>query len=107
MDAMKRVEDLSNMALDERTPKEERFNAAIGALRIIREYRLLGKKRVDVAVAILDRFTSPDFVDGVVSRLEKMGDGLERVMGVAKKVGGLAREAGADRGGGRRRKRRF
>lgn len=109
MDAMKRVEDLMNMVLDEGGNEHERLQAAVGMARIIREYKLLGKKHVDVAVNILDRFTSPDFVEGVASRMEKIGDGFARVMGVAKKVSNLTRESrgDGDRHPRRRRRRRI
>lgn len=100
MDVMKKVDDLANLILDEKAADRERINAAVGMVRLIREYKLLGKKSINVATEILDRFTSPDFVEGVVSRAEKFADGFERVLGSAKKVSGqLAREK---RGNGRR-----
>lgn len=105
MDVMKRVEDLMNKALMDGSTDNERLSSALGALRLIRQYELLGKKKINVAAEILDKVTSQDFIEGVTSRLEKMGDGFERVMGVAKKVGGLAREASGERSGRRRRRR--
>lgn len=109
MDAMKRVEDLMNKALGEGSTDNERLSAALGALRIIREYKMLGKKHVDVAVDILDRFTSPDFMEGVATRAEKFADTVGRVMGVAKKVAGATRDTdvGEGRAGRRRRSRRY
>lgn len=103
MDVMKRVEDLMSKALGEGSTDNERLSSALGALRLIRQYELLGKKRINVAVEILDKFTSPDFVEGVASRAEKMLDGFTRVVGSAKKIGDLARES---RGDGERRPRR-
>lgn len=106
MDVMKRVEDLMNMALDERTVKEERLNSSLGALRLIREYGLLGKKRIDVAASIIERFTSPDFVEGVASRAEKVADGIERIVGSAKKISDRLSHGsgGGGRSGGRGRR---
>ncbi len=86
MDAVQKVRDLMGTALDERGNSNERFNAAIGALRLIREYELLGKKRVDVAVSIIDRITSPDFAEGVATRAEKLADSVDRILGSAKRV---------------------
>lgn len=111
MDVMKRVDDLMNKALGEGSTDNERLSSALGALRLIREYKLLGKKHVDVAVDILDRFTSPDFMEGVATRAEKFADTVGRVMGVAKKVAGATRDSGArvgeERLSRRRRSRRY
>jgi hypothetical protein len=106
MDVMKRVTDLMNMALDGASTDSEKLTCAIGALRLIRQYELLGKKRINVAVDILDKFTSADFVEGVVSRAEKIADGFSRVMGSAKRVRDITgvgdatkrRRYGSDRG---------
>lgn len=105
MDALKKVEDLMNKALGDGSTDNERLSAALGALRLIREYGLLGKKRVDVAASLIEKFTNPDFVEGVASRAEKIADSLSRVMGSAKKVGGLARERSAGERPSRRRRR--
>jgi hypothetical protein len=106
MDAVQRVEDLTNMALDERTHERERLSSAIGALRIIREYKLLRKTRVEVAASILAKFTDPAFVEGVADRAEKIVSGAERVVGSVKKLTDLSRRvvpSGGERGGRRRR----
>lgn len=107
MDVMKRATDLMNKALDDGSTDNEKLTCALGALRLIKEYGLLGKKHVDVATNILDKIaqvTSPDFVDGVASRAEKIVDGFARVMGSAKKVSDLTRESRRS-GPGRRRRR--
>jgi hypothetical protein len=104
MDVLQRVRDLSNLALDDRGSDHERLQAAVGALRLIKQYELLGKKRIDVATNILDKITSPDFVEGIASRAEKIADSLGRVMGSAKKMTGTLSRAGG--GGEERRVRR-
>lgn len=107
MDVMKRLEDLMNLALDGSTSEHERLNAALGALRLIRQYGLLGKKRVDVAVEVLDRFTSPDFVEGVAVRAEKFAGSVGRVVGSIRQVGdALSRARVGEVGQERRRVRR-
>jgi hypothetical protein len=90
MDVMKRVTDLMNMALDGASTDSEKLTCAIGALRLIRQYDLLGKRRIDVAASVIDRITSPDFVEGVASRAEKFADGISRVIGSAKRVRDVA-----------------
>jgi hypothetical protein len=107
MDVMKKVEDLTNMALDERTSEKERFNSALGALRLIREYKLLGKKHVDVAANIIEKITNPLFGEEVASRAEKIADNVGRFIGSVKKVSdSLSRGGGdgEDKGGGRSRR---
>src|ERR1700677_3032409 len=103
MDATKKVLDLMKLALDERTPPHEAANAAVGALRIIEEYKLLVTgKRVEVAGDILNKFTSPLFA-------EEVADSVDRVVGAFGKLADrlTPRDAGgaAKRGrGGRKRK---
>src|ERR1700677_2171008 len=110
MDATKKVLDLMKLALDERTPPHEAANAAVGALRIIEEYKLLVTgKRVEVAGDILNKFTSPLFAEEVASRAEKIADSVDRVVGAFGKLADrlTPRDAGggAKRGrGGRKRK---
>ena len=102
MDALQKVRDLMGLALHENTPEKERNEAALGAIRIIERYDLLGKKRVDVAAGILDRYTSPDFVEDVATRAEKIASGFDRVVGSIKKVSdGLPRRGRGRRYGGR------
>lgn len=106
MDVVQKTRDLIKLALHERTPENERYQAAIGAVRLIDEYALLGtKKRIDVAAEIIERVTSPGFVDGVASRAEGIASGVERIKGTVKKVSDLLRSAEDE--GGRRRGRRF
>ena len=101
MDAVQKVKDLMNLALHEGTPEKERNEAAIGAIRIISRYELLGKKRVDIAANIIEKFTNPLFVEGIADRAEKIVSGAERVMGSVKKLSDLSR---GNRGwGGKRR----
>ena len=108
MDVMQRVEDFMNLALDERTPEKERLNSALGALRLIREYKLLGKKHVDVAASVIERITNPIFGEEVASRAEKIADSVDRVIGSVKRVSDrLAKSASVvegGRGGGRGRR---
>lgn len=106
MDVMKRVTDLMNKALDDGSTDNEKLTCAVGALRLIKQYKLLDKKKnIDVAVDILDKFTSPDFVQGVATRAEGIVDGFTRLMGSAKKLSNVARESTG--GSGPRRRRRF
>jgi hypothetical protein len=109
MDVVQKVKDLMNLALDGRTPENERNNAAMGAIRLIDEYKLLGtKKRIEVAAEIIEKVTSPGFVDGVASRAEGIASGVERIKGTVKKVSDLLRTAeAAGRGGVRGRRRRY
>jgi hypothetical protein len=111
MDVMQRLEDLMNLALDERTSENERINASLGALRLIREYKLLGKKHVDVAANIIDKVTNPEFVEDMASRAEKIASAADRIFGSVKKFSDrMTREprspSSGERGSGRRRQYR-
>ena len=111
MDVIQKVKDLTKLALDERTPPHEAANAAVGALRLIEEYKLLATgKRIDVAVDIINMLTSPIFAEEVASRVEKIADSVDRVVRSFKKLTdkfvprGVGEATGRGRGGGRRRK---
>jgi len=105
MDVVQKVRDLMKLTLDERTPTNERLASAIGAFKLIEKYELIGNKRIDVAVDIIEKFTNPDFVENVASRVERVTAGIDRIVGSAKKVAGLsgAARSGARSGGRRRR----
>jgi len=108
MDVVQKTKDLIKLALHERTPENERNQAALGAIRLIDEYGLLGsKKRIDVAAEIIERVTSPGFVDGVASRAEGIASGVERIKGTVKKVSDLLRPTEAAGRSGVRRRRRY
>ena len=104
MDVVQKVKDLIQKAVHAGTSEIERNEAAVAAVRLIDKYALLGtKKRIDVAAEIIEKITSPGFVDGVASRAEGIVSGVDRVVGSVKKMSGqLARE-----GGKGRRSRRF
>jgi len=103
MDAVQKVKDLIQKALHDGTSEKERNEAAVAAVRIIDKYGLLGKRRVDVAASILEKVTSPDFVEGIADRAERVASGFERVVGSAKKVAGqIARERPVGRRSSRR-----
>jgi hypothetical protein len=110
VDVIQKVKDLTNLALDERTPPHEAANAAVGALRLIEEYKLLStRKRIDVAVEMINMITNPLIADEVASRAEKISDVVDRVAGALKRVtdkfasNGVGEAVG--RGGGARRRR--
>lgn len=106
MDVVQKVKDLIKLALHERTPENERNEAAVGAIRLIDKYELLGtRKRIDVAAEIIEKYTSPGFVEGVADRAERFASGVERVIGSVKKVSDLSKKASdlSRRGGGKRR----
>ena len=104
MDVVQKVRDLSNLALDGGGDTNERFNAAIAALRLIKECELLGNRRVNIADDILQRIVSPDFAEGVAARAEKIADSVDRVIGSVRRVSDrLSREGG----GGAKRARRY
>ena len=89
MDVVQKVRDLARLALDERAADNERLQAAVAALRLINQYKLLEtKKKVDVAADIVEKITSPDFVEGIADRAEKFASSFERVVGSVKKVAG-------------------
>ena len=95
MDAVQKVKDLMNLALDERTPDGERSNAAFSALRIIQEFNLLGNKTKNVAADILEKlvaFTSPAVVDEIASRADKFASGVDRVIGSTAQVVGRIKQ---------------
>ena len=97
MDVVQKILDLTKLALDERTPENERNQAALGALRILDRYKddlFKTKKRIDVAADLLDRYTSPDYVEAIASRVERVTAGVERIFGSAKKVAGLRSSGG-------------
>ena len=101
MDAVQKVKDLINKAVHDGTSEIERNEAAVAAVRLIDKYDLLGKKRVDVAADIIEKYTNPSFVEGIADRAEKIVSGAERVMGSVKKLTDLSRPSGG-RGGKRR-----
>ena len=106
MDVVQKTKDLIKLALHEGTPENERNEAAVGAIRLIDRYELLGtKKKIEVAVDIINKITSPGFVDGVATRAEGIASSVDRVMGSVKKLSDLSRAAAGDgRGSGRRRR---
>jgi hypothetical protein len=108
MDAVQKVKDLIQKALHEGTPEKERDEAALAAIRIVDKYNLIGNRRVDVAATILNKITSPDFVEGIADRAERVASGFERVVGSAKKVAGqLARDRPAGRRSNRGSRRTY
>lgn len=107
MDANQKVRDLMTLALDERTPKNEAEQAAMGALRIIKQYELLDKKKkVDVAASVLAKLMDPGFLEGVASHAEKAASVVDRILGSAAATAASFKKAvgEAPRGGGKRRK---
>ena len=114
MDVTKKVVDLMKLALNETTPPHEAANAAMGALRLIEEYKLLAtEKHVDVAASIINKIiavTNPIFAEEAASRVEKIVDSVDRAFGAFKKLTDRLTppERGdvGGRGGGRRRKKR-
>ena len=116
MDVTQKVVDLMKLALNESTSPHEARNAAMGALRLIDEYKLLAtEKRVDVAASIINKIvavTNPIFAEEAASRVEKIVDSVDRAFGAFKKLtdrltpperGDVGGRGG---GGGRRRKTR-
>lgn len=90
MDVVQKVKDLINKAVHEGTPEIERNEAAVAAVRLIDKYKLFEtKKRIEVAADIINRITSPDFVEGVATRAEKLASGVDRVLGSVKKASDL------------------
>jgi hypothetical protein len=56
------------LAADDRTPQEERANAAVAAVSIIHEHELLSSSHNDAVRAVstvVERAMDPDFVDAV------------------------------------------
>ena len=106
MDVIQKVIDLSNLALDDRGSNNERLQAAVGALRLIKQYELLGKKRIDVTTDILEKITNPLFAEGVASRAEQIADSVDRVLGsvqrVSERFSQSSRKAAPSRGGKRK-----
>lgn len=106
MDVVQKVKDLIQKAVHEGTSEIERNEAAVAAVRLIDKYKLLGtKKRIEVAADIIEKITSPLFVEGVADRAEKFVSGVERVFGSVKKVSDLSRRSiNGDRTASRKRR---
>ena len=87
MDVTQKVVDLMKLALNETTPRNEAEQAAMGAIRLIDEFKLLStRKRVEVAAEIVEKITSPFLAEEVANRAEKFADSVGRVVGSVKNI---------------------
>ncbi len=100
MNHRQRAKDLINLAADPRTPENERVNAMVQAVKLIKEHDLLASpldaligdnETVRAASTVFQHLASPEFVES----MKKVASAL----GSARKAVG-----GGGRGSGRRRR---
>jgi HAMP domain-containing protein len=89
-EVLKKVSQLTALARDDRGNVNERLAAALGALKIIDEYKLLSGgntgKSASIATEILNKVISGDFMDEVADRVEKTASAFERMMAAGKRM---------------------
>jgi hypothetical protein len=105
-DVRQKAKDLLRLALDERTPENERNAATIQLLKLIDKYDLLsaGGKPINVASSILEKIAGLD-IENVASSAEKFASSVERIMAASQRVAGRA-TAATESSEPRRRRRR-
>lgn len=105
-DVRKKAKDLLKLAVGSKG--EERDTALIQLDLLVDKYDLLsaGGKPINVAADLLEKLTSPDFMEGVANRAEKFASGLERVMAAGKRVSDRVAAERPSRGAGEPSRRR-